>query len=87
MQRVLFLIPSTSYRASDFLDAARRLRVEVVVGSDHRRVLEKYAHGSTLTVSFEPIENGIAEIVEHAYRYPLSVHGGGRGTISCSRVG
>ncbi len=72
MQRVLLLMPATSYRASDFLDAARRLGVEVVVGSNHRQVLEKFSRGRTLTLSFEPIEKGVSQIVAHACRYPIS---------------
>jgi hypothetical protein len=35
MDRLLLLIPTTSYRVSDFLEAAHRLDVEVTVGSNH----------------------------------------------------
>ena len=72
MQRVLLLVPATSYRASDFLDAAQRLDVEVVVGSNHRQVLEKYSRGRTITLGFEPNEQNVSKIVAHARRYPIS---------------
>jgi biotin carboxylase len=72
MQRVLLLMPTTSYRTSDFLDAARRLGVEVVVGSNHRQVLEAFSGGRTLTLSFEPVGKGVSEITAHARRYPFS---------------
>ena len=71
MQRVRLLVPATSYRASDFPDAARRLGVEVVVGSNHRQVLEEFSRGRIMTLSFEPIENGVSQIVAHARRYPI----------------
>jgi biotin carboxylase len=34
MPRVLLLLPATTYRAEDFLEAARRLHLDVTVGSD-----------------------------------------------------
>ena len=68
----MLLIPSTSYRASDFLDAASRLDVEVVVGSDHQQVLERYSRGRALSLDFEPVEVAVSRIVEHALRYPFS---------------
>jgi biotin carboxylase len=36
---VLLVLPSATYRAPDFLDAAARLGAEVVVGSEHRQAL------------------------------------------------
>jgi biotin carboxylase len=40
MPRVLLILPSATYRAPDFLDAARRLGVEVLVASEHRQALD-----------------------------------------------
>jgi biotin carboxylase len=37
--RILLLLPTATYRASDFVAAADRLGVEVVVGSEHRQAL------------------------------------------------
>ena len=39
MARVLLLIPSRTYRTHDFMAAASRLGIEVVVGSEHRPAL------------------------------------------------
>ncbi len=39
MPRVLLLLPTSTYRARDFVQAAQRLGVEVVVGSDEMPVL------------------------------------------------
>lgn len=39
MPRILLLLPTATYRASDFVAAADRLGVEVVVGSEHRQAL------------------------------------------------
>ncbi len=51
-RRVLLLMPTTTYRASDFLRAAARLDVEVIVGSDHGQALEREAPGRTLALDF-----------------------------------
>ena len=71
MPRALLLIPSTSYRAQDYLNAARRLGIEIVVGSDHRQALEAFSDGHTLFLEFSPIGEGAAQILEYANRFPL----------------
>ena len=40
MPRLLLILPSTSYRAAAFVDAARRLGVELTVASDHRSTFD-----------------------------------------------
>ena len=39
MPRILLLLPTATYRATDFVTAAARLGVDVVVGSEHRQAL------------------------------------------------
>ncbi len=39
MGRVLLLLPTATYRAPDFIAAAARLGVEVVVGSERRQAM------------------------------------------------
>ena len=71
MTRLLLLIPTTSYRVSDFLEAAHRRGVEVAVGSNRRQVLEKYSDGRTVTLNFRNLDKGAAEIVDYARAHPL----------------
>lgn len=71
MTRILLLIPSTSYRAEDFLEAARDFGVDVVVGSDQRPVLEHLAPGRTVWVDMLHPERGAAEAEAFAREYPL----------------
>ncbi len=71
MTRILLLIPSTSYRAEDFLNAAREFGVDVVVGSDQRPVLEHVAPGRSLWVDMQHPEQGAAETEAFAREYPL----------------
>lgn len=71
MARLLLLIPTTSYRAADFLDAARRLDVDVVVGSNHRQVLEKFSAGGALTVDVHDPEGASGQILAYAREHPL----------------
>jgi len=69
--RALLLIPSTSYRARDYLEAARRLGIQIVVGSDHHQALEAFSDGYSLALEFSPIGEGVARILEYAQRFPL----------------
>jgi biotin carboxylase len=68
----LLLVPTTSYRIGDFLDAAERLGVDVAVGSDQRQVLELYSGGGTLGVDFADPDRAIARIVAYDAGYPLA---------------
>jgi biotin carboxylase len=72
MARVLLLVPTTSYRVGDFLDAAHRLGVEVAVASNRRQVLEEYSRGGTVTVDFRRHGRGVGQLVEYAEKFPLT---------------
>ncbi|MFQ5984372.1 MAG: ATP-grasp domain-containing protein [Alphaproteobacteria bacterium] len=71
MGRLLLLIPTTSYRAADFLDAARRLDVDVVVGSNHRQVLEEFSQGGALSLDVQDPERASGRILAYARERPL----------------
>src|SRR5881275_146087 len=64
MARVLLLIPSRTYRTHDFMAAASRLGIEVVVGSEHRPALAGLMEGRHLRLDFQDIERSTALIVE-----------------------
>ena len=71
MDRLLLLMTTTTYRASAFLEAARRLAVPVVVGSDRDQVLAVANPGGHLTLDFLAPEEASRAIVEFSRRYPI----------------
>lgn len=71
VDRVLLLMPTTTYKAQAFMDAAESLGAEVVVGSDRRQALETLAPGHTLTLNFSKIQQSVDVIVDFAKRLPL----------------
>jgi biotin carboxylase len=71
MPRVLMLIPSATYRAPDFVAAAQRLEIELVVGSEQGLPLEGVAEGRTLTVDLNDPETGARQIEAFALQYPV----------------
>src|SRR3990172_5618809 len=71
MDRLLLLMTTTTYRASAFLEAARRLAVPVVVGSDRDQVLAVANPGGHLTLDFLAPEEASRAIVELSRRYPI----------------
>jgi biotin carboxylase len=71
MARVMLLVPSSSYRAPDFMEAAGRLDLQVVVASDQRQTLEALVPGRTLAVDFTSPERGAHQIATFARQYPL----------------
>ncbi len=72
MMRLLLLIPSTSYRVSDFLSAAHRLGVDVTVGSDEQQVLESISDSGTIKLDFSDPEKAAGEIGGFHASYPIS---------------
>src|SRR3970282_890080 len=71
MDRLLLLMTTTTCRASAFLEAARRLAVPVVVGSDRDQVLAVANPGGHLTLDFLAPEEASLAIVEFFRRYTI----------------
>ena len=71
MARVMLLIPSASYRAPDFLAAAAKLGVEVVVGSDQRSPVEDLQPGRHVALDFADPDAGCDQVEAFARLYPL----------------
>jgi biotin carboxylase len=69
--RVLLLIPTTSYKATDFMEAAGRLRIEVAIGAERRQALQDEAPGRTLAADFVDTARGLAAIRAFARETPL----------------
>ncbi|MCZ6720160.1 MAG: ATP-grasp domain-containing protein [Proteobacteria bacterium] len=70
-ERLLLLVPTTSYRVGDFLKAADRLGAVVTVGANQKQVLEEYAESRTVTLDFKDIAKGTKQIVAFASAHPL----------------
>lgn len=70
--RLLLLIPTASYRVADFMNAAARLGVAVVVGTDRRPVLEAVSGGGAVVIDFADSDRGAAEIVALARERPFA---------------
>jgi D-alanine-D-alanine ligase-like ATP-grasp enzyme len=70
-QRLLLLMTTTTYRAHAFLDAAGRLGIPVVVGSERAQVLAVANPAGHLTLDFTAPEAASRTIVEFAKTYPI----------------
>ena len=71
--RLLLLVPTQSYRADDFLAAARRLDVPVLIGTDRCHRIED-AYGPTeglLSIDYRKPEEAAAEIAREAAVDPI----------------
>ena len=71
MPRILLLLPSSTYRASDFLMAASRLGAEVVVGSERRQALAGPMGDRAVVVPLAHENAAIGAIVALHGRSPL----------------
>jgi hypothetical protein len=71
MARVLLLLPTATYRASDFLDASRALDAEVVVASERRQAMSGTMGDRALVVDLRRPEAAADAIVARAQAKPL----------------
>jgi biotin carboxylase len=69
--RVLLLLPSGTYKAPDFLDAARRLDVDVVVASETAQTLAEAMGDRALVVDLADSSGSAKKITALAARRPL----------------
>lgn len=70
--RLLLLIPSTSYRVKDFMNAAERRGAEITVGSDQESVLQELSDTAALTLNFRDVDGSTAVIQAFHRGHPLS---------------
>ncbi len=71
MPRVLLLLPTTTYRAADFLRAASSLHVDVVVASEEPSALEGLNPSGLLTLDFRDPAACARAALEFSRRNPL----------------
>ena len=71
MARLLLLLPTSTYRAGDFLQAARELGAEVVVASERRQALAGVMGHRALTVNCKNPDEAADSIARLAARKPL----------------
>lgn len=69
--RALIILPTGTYRAEDYLTAARRLGVSVVVASEEPQVLAETMGDRAIQLPLADPERAAEMIVEHDRRYPF----------------
>jgi biotin carboxylase len=71
MDRLLLLLPTTTYRTEAFLDAARKLDVDIVCASEHPNVFEARAPDNLITVDFADLAKAADTVAAFHRRHPL----------------
>ena len=71
MPRILLLLPTATYRAPDFIAAAERLGVDVVVGSEHRQALSGSMGDRAVVVPLADVDAAVGAIVALHRRAPI----------------
>ena len=71
MDRLLLLLPTTTYRTEDFLDAAHALGVDLVCASEKPSTFETHAPDHLLTLDFADPDAAAAQVAALAARRPL----------------
>jgi biotin carboxylase len=70
--RLLLLMSTTTYRANAFIEAARRLDVPVVVGSEHPQALALANPSGHLTLDFNAPDEAVRTVMTFAARHPIT---------------
>ncbi len=71
MARLLLLLPTTTYRTEDFVDAAGKLGVELVCASERPSTLEDLAPDTLVTLEFRDPDAAATRVAEWTRRRPL----------------
>ena len=71
MPRILLLMPTNTYHASDFVDAASQLGVDITVGTNGSQALQALTPGSTVTVDFDDLDTAVSAIEALNAEFPL----------------
>jgi biotin carboxylase len=71
LQRLLLLIPTTTYRTEDFVEAARTLDVDLVIASDRPNVMSGEFPDHLLTLPFRDPAAAAREMRGYAARRPI----------------
>ena len=71
MPRLMLLLPTRTYRAHDFMEAADRLGVDVVVGSERKQALADQVPGRLVVLDFRDNEKSTQAILEFSQDYPI----------------
>jgi biotin carboxylase len=69
--RILFVMTTRTYRATAFLEAAQKLGIAAVVGSEARHLLSDLNPAGYLQLDFQDLEGATDRIVEYDRSYPL----------------
>jgi biotin carboxylase len=71
VSRVLLLLPTETYRAADFLAAASRLDVDVVVGSERRQMMAESMGDRAVVVPMDDVDAAVGIIAALHGRRPV----------------
>jgi len=71
-KRVLLLLPTTTYRAHDFIRAAGRLGVETVVGSDRKQALQDLQPTRGVPLDLQDPEKAAGQIADFDAKHHLN---------------
>ena len=71
MDRLLLLLPTTTYRTQDFIEAARTLGVDLVCASERPNTLEAQLPDRFLTLDFTDPDGAAAAVAEFSRAHPL----------------
>ncbi|MEP6888690.1 MAG: ATP-grasp domain-containing protein [Nitrospirales bacterium] len=71
MPRILLLLPSTTYRAEAFLEGARKLSLDIILGLERTAVLIDRPEYDWLSLNFSEPERSVDAVVEYAHTHPI----------------
>ncbi len=93
MTRILLLVPTGTYRTTDFVRAAGRLDVQVVIGTDRQPALADLMPERPLLLDFRRVEESVERIAvdaaERPFRAIVAVDDGGTlvAALASTRLG
>jgi biotin carboxylase len=71
VSRVLLILPSATYRAHDFTQAAAALGADLIVASDRRQAMSEFLGDRALVLPLRRPDEAAQRVVDHAAKLPI----------------
>jgi len=69
--RLLLLMTTSTYRASSYLDASKKLKINTIIGTDQPDILGHLNPGSSITLDYSKNDDSKKKIIEYTNNFPI----------------
>ena len=70
-KNLLLLMTTSTYRASAYIDASKKLSINLIIGTNQPDILAHLNPGSSITLDYSKNNQSLEKIIQHAEKFPI----------------